>query len=370
MRVVSILTPMIVSLMAISTQSWDWNPNPVWTWEPQPPTAPANLEDKSKCTVGDYESACWPWELPGCCCQGTGKPIQPASRRSEDCGVDKTVQTGPGPTPAPIVSTPAPIVSTARPEPEPEPEPEPTTVATCFPGSSQVKLTTGESLSMDELKTGDSIMTIVNGKMTATTVLGFLFKKYGNGNYLTIHTEDGYKVSLSGTHVMFVNNYKDVMAEDVNIGDLVIVQYGDYVNKSRVVKIEAEEQEGAYVPLTEHGNLLVDGVLCSCYANGPDVVAHVLMTPARWIPSLFLDDREGERVIATAAKHFAYYLHKLGLLNYYHSIALQKDVVTKSDLNTLEKKTLEEVVDTCPMDGKKEMHNFCTNSFLEQKTLN
>ena len=133
----------------------------------------------------------------------------------------------------------------------------------CFPGSSQVKLTAGESRAMTNLKTGDSIMTIVDGKLTSTEVLGFLFKKHGNGNYLTIHTEDGYKVSLSGTHVMFVNNYKDVMAEDVNIGDLVIVQYGDYVNKSRVVKIEAEEQEGAYVPLTEHGNLLVDGVLLS-----------------------------------------------------------------------------------------------------------
>merc|ERR1712055_628398 len=57
----------------------------------------------------------------------------------------------------------------------------------CFPGSSQVKLATGESHPMTNLKTGDSIMTIVDGKLTSTEVLGFLFKEYGSGNYLTIH---------------------------------------------------------------------------------------------------------------------------------------------------------------------------------------
>ena len=61
----------------------------------------------------------------------------------------------------------------------------------CFPGSSQVRLATGESRPMADLKTGDSIMTIVDGKLTPTAVLGFMFKICGMGNYLTIHTEDG-----------------------------------------------------------------------------------------------------------------------------------------------------------------------------------
>jgi len=214
---------------------------------------------------------------------------------------------------------------------------------------------------MTNLKTGDSIMTIVDGKLTSTEVLGFLFKEYGSGNYLTIHTEDGNKVSLSGTHVIFINNHEDVLAEDVNIGDSVIVQDGDYVNKSRVVKIEAEKLDGAYVPLTEHGTLLVDGVLCSSFANVPHDIAQLLAAPMRWFPSVFLGEEEGERLFVTAAKHLGYYLYKLGLLNYYHSNALQKDVVTKCDLNSLEKKMLEEDVegpltgsmntDTCPMHG-------------------
>ena len=173
---------------------------------------------------------------------------------------------------------------------------------------------------------------------------------------------------------MFVNDYEDVLAEDVNIGDSVIVEDGDYANKSRVVKIEAEKLNGAYVPLTEHGTLLVDGVLCSSYANAPHDAAHALMTPARWFPSVFLGEEEGERLFVTAAKHLGYYLNKLGLLNYYHSNALQKDEEPKCDLNSLEKKTLEEGpltgsmnVDTCPMEELKKWKTFATARFSRAK---
>merc|ERR1719187_1279814 len=227
----------------------------------------------------------------------------------------------------------------------------------CFPGSSQVGLTTGDSRLMADLKTGDSIITIMDGKLTSTKVLGFMYKKYGSGAYLTIHTEDGNKVSISGTHVMFVNNYEDVMAENVKTGDLVIIKDGNNVTKSRVIKIEAGEQEGAYVPLTEHGTLLVDGVLCSSFANVPHGIAQVMAAPMRWFPSMFLSEEEGERLFVTMAKHVGYYLHKLGLLNYYHSKALQKDVETECGLKSMEK--MEDMeglptvstmnVDTCPI---------------------
>jgi len=230
----------------------------------------------------------------------------------------------------------------------------------CFPGSSQVRLTTGDSRLMADLKTGDSIITIMDGKLTSTKVLGFMYKKYGSGAYLTIHTEDGNKVSISGTHVMFVNNYEDVMAENVNIGDMVIIKDGNNVTKSRVINIEAGEQEGAYVPLTEHGTLLVDGVLCSSFANVPHGIAQLMAAPMRWFPAVFLSEDEGERLFVTAAKHVGYYLHKLGLLNYYHSNALQKDVEKECGLKSLEKTedmdgpaTVSTMnVDTCPIKVK------------------
>ena len=43
---------------------------------------------------------------------------------------------------------------------------------------------------------------------------------------------------------------------------------------------------GAYVPLTAEGNIMVDGVLASCYANFDHDLAHVVMTPMHWFPEI------------------------------------------------------------------------------------
>ena len=43
---------------------------------------------------------------------------------------------------------------------------------------------------------------------------------------------------------------------------------------------------GAYVPLTDEGNLVVDGVLASCYASFDHDLAHFAMTPMKWFPGL------------------------------------------------------------------------------------
>ena len=41
---------------------------------------------------------------------------------------------------------------------------------------------------------------------------------------------------------------------------------------------------GAYTPVTSEGNIVVDGVLASCYASAHHDLAHIIMTPIRWIP--------------------------------------------------------------------------------------
>ena len=43
---------------------------------------------------------------------------------------------------------------------------------------------------------------------------------------------------------------------------------------------------GAYVPLTEDGNIVVGGVLASCYASFDHDLAHLTMIPMQWYPEL------------------------------------------------------------------------------------
>ena len=41
---------------------------------------------------------------------------------------------------------------------------------------------------------------------------------------------------------------------------------------------------GAYVPVTMEGNILIDGVLASCYPSVHHDILHIGMTPMRWFP--------------------------------------------------------------------------------------
>ena len=43
---------------------------------------------------------------------------------------------------------------------------------------------------------------------------------------------------------------------------------------------------GAFVPLTDEGKIMVDGVLASCYASTDHDLNHVVMTPLQWFPEI------------------------------------------------------------------------------------
>ena len=44
---------------------------------------------------------------------------------------------------------------------------------------------------------------------------------------------------------------------------------------------------GAYVPLTLDGNIVVDGILASCYASLNHDLSHISFKPMRWFPNIF-----------------------------------------------------------------------------------
>ena len=63
---------------------------------------------------------------------------------------------------------------------------------------------------------------------------------------------------------------------------------------------------GAYVPLTMEGNILVDGVLASCYASFDHDVQHIVMKPLLWFPSMvdmLLGEEKSMHAYVTILQH-------------------------------------------------------------------
>ena len=68
---------------------------------------------------------------------------------------------------------------------------------------------------------------------------------------------------------------------------------------------------GAYVPLTTDGNIMVNGILASCYAEFHHDLAHIVMTPMQRFPELLqwlFGENTGIPVFVTTAKVLGFLL--------------------------------------------------------------
>ena len=62
---------------------------------------------------------------------------------------------------------------------------------------------------------------------------------------------------------------------------------------------------GVYAPLTMEGNIVVDGVLVSCYGIVEHDLLHIVMKPIQWYPDgleLIFGDENGVSVYIDVAK--------------------------------------------------------------------
>ena len=65
------------------------------------------------------------------------------------------------------------------------------------------------------------------------------------------------------------------------------------------------------MPLKFEGNIVVDNILASCYAEFDHHLAHIVMTPMRWFPDIlewiFWDDK-GFKIFAKIAEDLGKYV--------------------------------------------------------------
>ena len=68
---------------------------------------------------------------------------------------------------------------------------------------------------------------------------------------------------------------------------------------------------GAYVPLTMEGNIIVDGIVVSCYASFDHDLAHFTMTPMQGFPVIMewaVGVEKGAPAYVTTAKELGRWL--------------------------------------------------------------
>ena len=128
------------------------------------------------------------------------------------------------------------------------------------------------TLKLKDLVIGDLILCydIGNKILTFTKLILSVHANFHTPTkYFHIKLEDGTGIKLTGKHLILVGEgHKAVMARDVEVGDLLYKRTAGFL---KVQKITQVTEKGLCSPITEAGNIMVDGILASCYANISDI---------------------------------------------------------------------------------------------------
>lgn len=144
---------------------------------------------------------------------------------------------------------------------------------------------------------GDEILAVdSSGRPVFSPVILFMDRDARSKRmYYKISTESGKTITMTGSHLIFVmddleqdfnSSFSDkrvVFARQVMPQQFILsADKTGLMNLERVTSVEVEEMEGAFAPLTREGNLVVNDVLASCYANIRDQwLAHASFFPVR-----------------------------------------------------------------------------------------
>ncbi|CAL8082434.1 unnamed protein product [Orchesella dallaii] len=199
----------------------------------------------------------------------------------------------------------------------------------CFSGNSTVETPSGPR-KMEDIKPGDKILSLdSDGKEVFSDVLMFLDRNSTEvREFFVLTTESGATLTLTPSHLLYSIQPESVTPDDeflltenrflkpdeiskyfltkaeitfakfVQIGDWILVkkptqrafteqELQDSDSSSlyiaeKVISVEARVETGVYAPLTSTGNVVVDGVLTSCYALIDDQsLAHFAFAPVR-----------------------------------------------------------------------------------------
>ncbi|XP_041360543.1 desert hedgehog protein B-like [Gigantopelta aegis] len=167
------------------------------------------------------------------------------------------------------------------------------TICDCFPGDARLLLDNGNVVVMKDLRSGYRILTVKDGRRVFSEVKTFLHRQpYKNTTYLTLTTDQGNLLTMTGNHLLFASTNNQSTGMEARPASSV--KKGDYIFSAkscprglcpeRVVQISFSTKQGLYVPVTDEGTLVVDGMFASCYSFIEHDFAHLAVFLFRSFP--------------------------------------------------------------------------------------
>lgn len=211
----------------------------------------------------------------------------------------------------------------------------------CFPGNAQVTLQGGATKQMRDLRPGDHVLASSTadgrGPLLYSPILSFLDRRPNTTKmFYTIGTASGLHITLTAAHLIYVTDCTDalretaeeplvstaprgrrtwkaglrtVFASEVQLGQCITTRQETVATLSVVTYVKEQRSVGLYAPLTQHGSIVVNSVLASCYAAVDNhYLAHWALAPLRFFYSLM-----GPSEPQTDGLHwYPWFLQKLG----------------------------------------------------------
>jgi len=196
----------------------------------------------------------------------------------------------------------------------------------CFAAHTTVVVQGLGSVRMDSLRAGQLVLG-EGGEWTP--VVSWMHREEGVESEFVKVTHANGVITLSPDHMIWVRDSQNerhaLAAMDLSIGDLLIDGEGE---TQEIFSLETViDQEGYYAPLTSSGDIVVDGMLCSCFCaldlpppfyRVSYSAAMIATLPQRRLPSLFgsLDNESS----SDKSAYINFALHIIDMIGYVYSL--------------------------------------------------
>ncbi|KFD57498.1 hypothetical protein M514_01601 [Trichuris suis] len=148
--------------------------------------------------------------------------------------------------------------------------------ARCFPSDALVDTDLGP-MTMEQLITNRQAKVLARDKqqrLMYSPVKSWIHaNKKQYAEYVNVVTETDHRLSLTPLHLIYETNCKGgptktIMAKQLTKGNCVYVQAENgQLREVRIVELNKAQKKGFYSPITEEGNIIVNGVLASCFST-------------------------------------------------------------------------------------------------------